>query len=117
MGSMPMGPAPPLPQQMQAQQGFGPIAARSMASEGGPAGPQGGQANPQGAIFARADAIKAVLMEMASIEPLFAPFARQAESAVMAGLSAVSAAPPQSLPEELPMAAPPGAAPAIPPLG
>jgi len=62
--------------------------------------------------MARANAIDAVLKQMAELNPTFAPFAREAASAIMNGLSAVAAGPQvdgAGLPPEMPGQAPPGA--------
>lgn len=107
MASIPMavGAAPPVPPEVQAQMGggpgVGPIAQQGMA-------PNDGSPNPNGALFAQAKAVKDVLEQMAGLSDVFAPFARQAVSAIAQGVSAVSAAPAsQALPPEL-AAAPPG---------
>lgn len=107
MGSMPMGmPGPPPPPEQMAQMGMpappgapglAPVAKAQMAAT-----------NPHGQLFAQADAVRSVLEQMSKTEPGFAPFARQAVSAITNGLSAVASAPPPGLPEELPGVAPPG---------
>ena len=91
-------PAPPPDIQAQmGQPGLGAVAGRSMQQQG----PQGSP-NPHAALLAQADAVKAVLEQMAQLENVFAPFARQAISAISQGVSAVSTAPPMGLPQELP---------------
>jgi hypothetical protein len=62
-------------------------------------------------IMERANAIEAVLKQMAELNPGFAPFARQAQSAITNGLAAVSGNPQVDeggLPPEMPNNAPPG---------
>jgi hypothetical protein len=108
MASYPMavGAAPPVPPDVQAQMGagpgVGPIAQQGMAGSGE------GTANPNGALFAQAKAVSDVLEQMAQLSNAFAPFARQAVSIIVQGVSAASAAPEQqSLPPEL-AGTPPG---------
>lgn len=119
MGSSPMaiGQAPPQPPDITGQMGGGgqgPGAMGQIASQqqGSPT------ANPHGAIFASANAVQAVLEQMAGDEPVFAPFARQAISAITNGVTAVGSAPAAALPPEL-AGAPPGipSGPQGPPLG
>lgn len=111
---MPLGQAPPQPPGVQGQMGAGP----GLGPVAGNIMDQTQNANPHGALLAQASAVQAVLEQMAGQEPGFAPFARQAISAITNGVSAVSSAPPQNLPPEL-AAAPPGipAGPNGPPLG
>ena len=103
---------------MGAGPGLGAVAARNQAGGAPDQGQdQGGQANPHGALFAQANAVKTVLEQMAGDEPGFAPFARQAIAAIANGVTAVCAAPaPQTLPPEL-ASAPPGIPGVSPPLG
>jgi hypothetical protein len=120
MGSYPMGigAAPPMAPDVSAQMGGGAPGLSAVADrQQAAAGPDAGQqANPHGALFAQANAIKTVLEQMSGDEPVFAPFARQAMSAIANGVSAVSAAPTsQSLPPDL-AGAPPGIPGASPPL-
>jgi hypothetical protein len=105
MASSPMalGQAPPPPPDVSGQMGAGPmgqIAGQNMA-------PGSQNPNPHGQLLAQANAIQAVLEQMANQESGFAPFARQAMSAITNGVSAVSAAPSPSLPPEL-SGTPPG---------
>jgi hypothetical protein len=99
--------APPMPPQEQAQMGGGPPGIGSVANAQAEAA-----ANPNAQLMARANAIDAVLKQMAELNTGFAPFARQASSAIMNGLAAISSAPQvdeQGLPPEMPGNAPPGA--------
>lgn len=123
MASLPMGigAAPPQPPEITGQMGAGQNPGLSSVAnrqqQAGPGMEQGQSANPHGALFAQANAIKTVLEQMAGDEPGFAPFARAAVAAITNGVSAVSASPmAQALPPEL-AEAPPGAAAAGPPLG
>ena len=127
MASLPMalGAVPPQPPDVMGQMGGGPnpglgsVAARQQQAAGPDQGaqPPGQNANPHGALFAQANAVKTVLEQMAGDEPGFAPFARAAISAITNGVSAVSASPmTQALPPEL-ASAPPGIPAASPPLG
>lgn len=126
MASLPMslGAVPPQPPEVMGQMGAGPnaglqsVAARQQQAPGAEGDQAQGQAaNPHGALFAQANAVKTVLEQMAGDEPGFAPFARAAISAITNGVSAVSASPmAQALPPEL-ASAPPGIPMASPPLG
>lgn len=124
MASLPMalGAAPPQPPDVMGQMGAGSnpglssIAARQQQAGGPDQQGQAPTANPHGAMFAQANAVKTVLEQMAGDEPGFAPFARAAISAITNGVSAVSASPmAQALPPELAQA-PPGIPAASPPL-
>ena len=98
MGMSPGMPfAPPQPEMQQAQQGLGPVANRNMPPP-----------NAHGVLLASADAIRSVLEKMSGEEPGFAPFARQALSAIASGVSAVMSAPASELPQEMPQSPPPG---------
>ena len=55
--------------------------------------PPPGAPNPNGFLLAQVDAIKKVLEQIATAEPLFAPFAQKALSILDTGVSAVSTAP------------------------
>jgi hypothetical protein len=59
----------------------------------GQEGPAPGAPNPHGFLMAQVDAVKKVLEQIASAEPVFAPFAQKAQSLLDTGVSAVSAAP------------------------
>lgn len=92
-----MMPMPPPPPDMTAQMGIGPGLQAAAGRVQQPASP-----NPHAAILAQADAVKAVLEQMAKLESVFAPFARQAIAAITSGVSAVSSAPPMGLPQDMP---------------
>jgi hypothetical protein len=99
MTQMP-GPPPDIASQMGAPG----LQAAADRQQGPPSSP-----NPHAAIMAQADAVKAVLEQMAQLENVFAPFARQAINAITQGVSAVSSAPPMGLPQEMPAGpTPPG---------
>jgi hypothetical protein len=106
MASLPMalGQAPPVPPEVSGQMGAGPgpMGMGSIASRQPGMAPGSESPNPHGSLFAQANAVQAVLEQMAGAEPVFAPFARAAMSAISNGVSAVSAAPaPQALPQGL----------------
>jgi hypothetical protein len=94
---------PPLPTpDIQSQMGIaqeapqGPRGLSAIAEKRAAPGPMGRPAeapNPHGFLLARADALKQVLEEMASAEPIFAPFAQRAISVIETGVSAVSTTP------------------------
>ena len=78
---------------------------------------QQGMANPIGELISQASAIKTVLEQMASSEPGFSPFARQAIETITNGLAALSRAPQaaSALPPDMASAAS-GAPPVAPPM-
>jgi hypothetical protein len=63
---------------------------KPMSPEGSPAP---GAPNPHGFLLAQVDAVKKVLDQIASAEPVFAPFAQKATQILDTGVSAVSTAP------------------------
>ena len=67
---------------------------------GGPGGPAPGAPNPHGFLLAQVEAVKKVLEQIASAEPIFAPFAQKAVSIMDTGVSAVSTAPRPGVPQE-----------------
>jgi hypothetical protein len=113
MGTLPQAlpSAPPVPPEQQAQMGGGPPGG-GVPGLASVANAQGGNVNPNDQLMQRANAIDAVLKQMAELNPAFAPFARQAQSAITNGLSAVAGGAQVSeggLPPEMPTNAPPGA--------
>lgn len=70
----------------------------TMAQRNTAPGPMGrpvapGAPNPHGFLMAQVDAVRKVLEQAASAEPVFAPFAQRAISILDTGVSAVSTAP------------------------
>jgi len=118
--------APPLPPDVSTQMGAGSdwggglsaIAQQNEPYGNIPMQPEPQQnTNPYGDLMSQASAIQTVLEQMASAEPGFSPFARQAIESITNGLAALSSAPQASsaLPPEM-MAAAGGAPLASPPL-
>jgi hypothetical protein len=98
---------PPLPgPDIQSQMGMSQEPPREAGLSGikpmGQVGPAPGAPNPHGFLMAQIDAIKKVLEQIASAEPIFASFAQKAQSILDTGLSAVSAAPKPGMPGQGP---------------
>ena len=66
----------------------------ALAAQRPPGGqPAPGAPDPNGSVVAQVEAIKAVLEEMAGIEPIMAPFASRATAILDSGVAAVRSAP------------------------
>jgi len=106
------------PQQTPPGAGLGQLAGQ----KGGAPAP--GAPDPNGAVVSQVEAIKRVLEQVASTEPVMAPFAARATAILDAGVSAVRSAPkaPQGggdtgPPNSQGMPPPPGGPGQMPPLG
>lgn len=64
-----------------------------VAKRPGQTGPAPGAPDPNGAIVSQVEAIKKVLEQMASTEPMMAPFAARVTAILDSGIAAVRAAP------------------------
>ncbi len=67
----------------------------------------GQSANPKGAILAQVEAVKAVLTQIAKLDPTMAPFADQAAQSLDNGVSAITTQPSATPEGTAPASSPP----------